>query len=99
MLLAEVLGRVWSERQLPALAGRRFVLVRELGSGVHTVAVDLIDVGIGSTVLVTTDEAAATACGEPTLDAAVVALVSGVDHDPRDGRSETPMVVPGRGES
>ncbi|MQA12997.1 MAG: hypothetical protein GEV09_02190 [Pseudonocardiaceae bacterium] len=87
MLLAEVLGRVWSERQLPALAGHRYVLVRELGSGNHAVAVDLVDAGQGSMVVVTTDEAAARASGEPILDAAVVALVSGLDHDPRTART------------
>ena len=40
MLLAEVLGRVWSERQVPDLDGRRMVLVRELSTSAAHVAVD-----------------------------------------------------------
>ena len=34
------------------------------------------------TVLLATDEAAASACGIPSVDAAVVALVSGYDGQP-----------------
>jgi len=76
MILGQVVGRVWSDRQLPALVGRRFLLVRAVSSEEMTVAVDLLDVGVGATVLIATDEAAAAACGESSVDAAVVALVS-----------------------
>jgi ethanolamine utilization protein EutN len=82
MLLAEVLGRVWAERQLPDLDGRRMVLVRELSTSAAHVAVDLIDVTAGNTVLVVTDDAAQTATGGAAIDAAVVALVAGADQLP-----------------
>lgn len=82
MILGEVLGRVWSERQHAGLDGRRLVLVREHESGARHVAVDLLDAGTGTTVLLATDEAAAAATGVPSVDAAVVALVSGWDGAP-----------------
>jgi len=82
VILGEVLGRVWSERQLEPLDGRRFVLVRDTGSGAKHVAVDLVDAAGGMTVLVATDEAAAAVAGAPWVDAAVVALVSGYDGQP-----------------
>jgi hypothetical protein len=47
-------------------------------------------------VLLATDEAAAAATGIPTVDAAVVALVSGYDRPPADAGSAVPgTVVPG----
>lgn len=76
MILGTVVGQIWSERQLASLDGRRFVLVAEVGSDRRSVAVDLVDAGPGVTVLVATDEAAAAATGEATVDAAVVALVA-----------------------
>jgi ethanolamine utilization protein EutN len=82
MLLAEVLGRVWAERQLPDLDGRRMVLVRDLSTSAAHVAVDLVDVAAGNTVLVVTDDAAQTATGGAAVDAAVVALVAGADRLP-----------------
>jgi ethanolamine utilization protein EutN len=80
MMIAEVVGRVWSDRQLPGLTARRLVMVRDLSGGATHVAVDLLDAGVGTTVLVATEEAAAAACGESLADAAIVALVS--DYDP-----------------
>lgn len=88
MLLAEVLGRVWAERQVPDLDGRRMVLVRELSTSATHVAVDLVDVAAGNTVLVVTDDAAQTATGGAAVDAAVVALVAGTDRLP------TPIASP-----
>jgi ethanolamine utilization protein EutN len=82
MLLAEVLGRVWAERQVPDLDGRRMVLVRELSTSAAHVAVDLVDAAAGNTVLVVTDDAAQTATGGAAVDAAVVALVAGADRFP-----------------
>ncbi|MFV2018100.1 EutN/CcmL family microcompartment protein [Micromonospora sp. LOL_023] len=76
MILAEVLGKVWPDRILTALRGHRLVLVREQPDGPQRVAVDLMNAGTGSTVLVATDEAAAAATGVPSVDAAVVALVA-----------------------
>ena len=81
MILAEVTGRIWSERELPALAGRRLVTART-AAGETLVAVDLIDVSDGNVVLIATDEAAQAAIdGDGAgLDAAVVALVAGGDR-------------------
>ena len=80
MILAQVVGRTWSDRQVPGLASRRLLMVRDMSDGTTRVAVDVLDVGIGGMVLVATDEAAAAACGEAVVDAAIVALVS--QHDP-----------------
>jgi microcompartment protein CcmK/EutM len=82
MLLGEVAGRVWNERQTGGLEGRRFVAVRTVG-GELLVAVDLIDVAAGDRVLVATDEAAQEAVegDHAGIDAAVVALVAGADLD------------------
>ena len=88
-MLAEVLGRVWSERQVPGYDGRRLVLVREHGSTRRCVAVDLLDASAGMSVLVATDEAAVAASGLSSADAAVVALVSDWDReDDEPGRTE-----------
>ncbi len=83
MLLGRVLGRVWADRQLPGLAGRRFVLVEDDSTGARVVAVDLVDAGRGATVLVATDEAAQSAAQERVVDAAVVALVADLDEPER----------------
>jgi microcompartment protein CcmK/EutM len=79
MLLGTVIGRVWSDRPLPALSGRSLLIVRDLLDGSTTVAVDLLEVGVGATVLVTTKEAAAAASGVSAVDAAIVALVANYD--------------------
>lgn len=81
MMLGTVVRRVWSDRQLSSLDGRRLVLVADLDSDRREVAVDLVDAGTGGLVLVATDEAAAAAAGDPAVDAAVVALVSEPDPE------------------
>jgi ethanolamine utilization protein EutN len=81
-MLGQVTGRIWSERELPALAAHRLVTVRPAGRGEPIVAVDLIDVSDGNIVLLATDEAAQAAVdGDGAgIDAAVVALVAGADR-------------------
>jgi ethanolamine utilization protein EutN len=81
VILAEVTGRIWSERELPALEGRRLITART-ARGEVLVAVDLIDVAAGNVVLIATDEAAqAAVSGDGAgVDAAVVALVAGADR-------------------
>ena len=81
MLLARVLGRVWSDRQVAGLDGHRLLVVRDLGSGTAHVAVDLVDATAGNTVIVTTDDAAQAELGGTPIDAVVVALVAGSDVD------------------
>lgn len=80
MILGEVVGRIWNERQVRGLEGRRLVAVR-VAPQTTLVAVDLVEVGPGNAVLVATDEAAQLAVGGEVggIDAAVVALVAGAD--------------------
>jgi microcompartment protein CcmK/EutM len=85
MLLGEVVGRVWNDREVGGLHGRRLLLVRDLSGDAQLVAVDLVEVGAGDVVLVAQEEAAQAAAGA-AVDAAVVALVAGADHLP--GREE-----------
>jgi microcompartment protein CcmK/EutM len=85
MILGEVVGRVWNDREVPGLRGRRLLLVRDLAGEAQLVAVDLVEVGAGDLVLVAQEEAAQAAAGAP-VDAAVVALVAGADELP--GREE-----------
>ena len=80
-MLGTVVGRVWADRQLPGLNGRRLVLVAVIGSDRREVAIDLVDAAPGVAVLVATDVAAAAAAGDPTVDAAVVALVDNWDAE------------------
>jgi len=82
VILAEVTGRIWSEREIPSLTARRLVTARPAGGDETIVAVDLIDVGEGSIVLLATDEAAQAAVDgdRAGIDAAVVALVAGADR-------------------
>ncbi|WFE39879.1 EutN/CcmL family microcompartment protein [Micromonospora sp. WMMD998] len=87
MVLGEVVGKVWADRILAPLQGRRLVLVRVRPDGPDLVAVDPLNVGVGTTVLVVTDEAAAAVAGETTVDAAVVALVA--DPDATDSAPTT----------
>lgn len=80
MVLGKVVGRVWNERQVSGLDGRRLVAVRVPGAA-PVVAVDLIEVAAGNVVLLATDEAAQAAAGGAAagIDAAVVSLVAGAD--------------------
>ncbi|WBB71346.1 hypothetical protein O7602_16420 [Micromonospora sp. WMMD1128] len=87
MVLGEVVGKVWADRILTPLQGRRLVLVRVRPDGPDLVAVDPLNVGVGTTVLVVTDEAAAAVAGETTVDAAVVALIA--DPDATDSAPTT----------
>ncbi|MEV0001746.1 EutN/CcmL family microcompartment protein [Micromonospora sp. NPDC050980] len=87
MVLGEVVGKVWADRILAPLQGRRLVLVRVRPDGPDLVAVDPLNVGVGTTVLVVTDEAAAAVAGESTVDAAVVALIA--DPDATDSAPTT----------
>jgi ethanolamine utilization protein EutN len=91
MLLGEVVGRVWNDREVPGLQGHRLLLVRDLAGDTQLVAVDLVKVGAGDLVLVAQEEAAQAAAGAP-VDAAVIALVAGADHLP--GREEGGATAP-----
>ncbi|MEE8600680.1 EutN/CcmL family microcompartment protein [Euzebya tangerina] len=74
-------GRVWADRQLGQLDGRRMVAI-ESADGGQLVATDTIDVATGDLVLVVTDDAAITLAGF-AVDALVVARVADTDDDVR----------------
>jgi microcompartment protein CcmK/EutM len=78
-MLGTVVSRIWADRQVAGLTGRRLVLVAEIESDRREVAIDLVDAAPGVTVLVARDEAAAAAANDPTVDAAVVALIDSPD--------------------
>lgn len=82
MIVAKVVGRVWADRRIAGFDGTRLLSCRPLDGGDLCVAVDLIDAAVGATVLVTTDEAAREALGRVPGDAAIVALVGGMDEVP-----------------
>lgn len=85
MLLGDVVARVWPERQLDGLAGKPLVLVREVASANLHVALDLIDAGVGTRVLLVTGEPAQKIAGEVPADAVVTAIVQ-ADAIPKVGR-------------
>lgn len=82
MLLADVLGRLWTDRRVAYLEGVRLVVVREVTGDAVQVAVDPIGVSAGNRVLVATEEAARDATGGIPVDAAIVGLVAGMDEWP-----------------
>ena len=86
-MLGEVVGRIWFDRQLPQLEGRRMVVVRDVSTAQMHVAVDLIGVSAGDRVVLTTDEAAMAAADNAPVDAVVIALVSGTDEEVMAGGS------------
>lgn len=88
MIVGQVVGRLWNDREIPSLAKRRLVMVKPV-EGPLVVAVDLVEVAEGNTVLVTGDDAARRLAGEG-IDAAVIALVGGADHDRTEGAAVTP---------
>jgi microcompartment protein CcmK/EutM len=81
VILAEVTGRLWSERQVDGLEPHRLVTVRPVGTAEALVAIDLIDVAAGNVVVLATDEGAQAAVdgSGAGIDLAVVALVAGAD--------------------
>ena len=76
MLLCTVLSPVWPERQLPELAGKPMVQLRELHGGSVVVALDLIQAGIGATVTVVTGQPAQQIAQGLPVDAVVTAIVA-----------------------
>ena len=89
MILSKVIGDVVATRKHPTHEAVKLLLVRQVGPdgeerGVPFVAVDVLDAGIGDTVLLTLDGwAAMTAIrrARAPIDAAVIAVVDEVDWD------------------
>ncbi len=84
MLLGDVVARVWPERQLDGLAGKPLVLVREVAGAQLHVALDLIDAGVGTRVMLMTGEPAQRIAGDVPADAVVTAIVQ-ADAIPKAG--------------
>jgi len=76
VIVGNVVDRVWVVRGHPSMVGKRLVVVAAEGSDQKVVAGDPYDAGVGTRVLVTTDEAAHAVMGDPAFDAAVVGLVN-----------------------
>ena len=87
MILAKVVGNMWSTKKKEALSGLRLLFVQPLGkdlqaSGNVLVAADEIGAGMGEMVLVTLGAPAMQAFGRETLlpvDAAVVGIVDSLE--------------------
>ena len=86
MLVAKLIGNVWSTRKYPRLNGMKLMLVEvAIGSekGKQLIAVDSIGAGIGDMVIVTTGSTASRIIEkEEGIQAPVDALISGIiDED------------------
>ena len=87
MLIARVIGELWSTQKHPSHEGRKALLVQPLnldGSnrGDAVVAFDAVDAGVGDRVLLVTEGfAAMTAVGRPDspIDMAVIGVIDRVD--------------------
>ncbi|NMW85320.1 EutN/CcmL family microcompartment protein [Peptoniphilus sp. AGMB00490] len=85
MVIAKLVGKVWSTRKYDSLNGLKFMLV-ELTEGVdkgkRIVAVDTIGAGDGETVLVTLGSSARVGLSEGSSTIPIDALIIGiVDED------------------
>ena len=82
MIIAKVEGNLWATRKEEALVGRKLMVVQPMTlagepRGESFVAVDVVDAGIGDTVLVATGSGARKALGqsESPIDATIVAII------------------------
>lgn len=90
MILAKVVGNVWSTKKKDALSGLRLLFVQPLGKALEPagnvlVAADEIGAGLGEMVLVTQDAPAMQAFGRDKLlpvDAVVVGIVDSLEMGP-----------------
>lgn len=76
MKLCQVVGRVWPEQQLEGLNGKALVAVRDVHDDQVLVALDLVDAGVGSRVLVVTGEPARAISRHAPVDAVITAIVN-----------------------
>ncbi|MEW5724550.1 MAG: EutN/CcmL family microcompartment protein [Thermodesulfobacteriota bacterium] len=87
MLIARVVGTVWSTKKDPKINALRLLFVQPLGRDLQPVgnvlvAADEIGAGLGETVLVTQGSPAQGAVSKtepPPIDAAVVGIVDSLD--------------------
>ena len=86
MLIGRVIGDVVATQKVPSHEGRKILVVQPLeldGSdrGVHMLALDAVDAGVGERVLLVTEGfSAMTAVGRPNspIDAAVIGVIDAV---------------------
>ena len=89
MKVAKVIGNIWATKKEDSLAGYKLLLIQYIdvsdGSikGNPEVAVDMIDAGVGETVIVVSGSSARNASGNTNLpvDATIVGIVDGLDID------------------
>lgn len=87
MLIARVVGELWSTQKHPSHEGRKTLLVQPLnldGSdrGEAVVAMDAVDAGVGDRVLLVTEGfSAMTSVGRPEspIDMAVIGVIDRID--------------------
>ncbi len=89
MRIGKVIGNIWATRKEARLGGFKLMLVQTInihdGSlvGEPIVATDLIDAGVGETVIYVAGSSARTASGNSSLpvDATIIAIVDNYDAD------------------
>lgn len=85
MVIAKLVGKIWSTRKYDSLNGMKFMLVEIIegvDKGKRIVAVDTIGAGDGETVLVTQGSSARIALDEYSTSLPIDALIIGiVDQD------------------
>ena len=89
MKVAKVIGNIWATKKEERLQGYKFLLIQYVDvtngdvKGNPEVAVDMIDAGVGETVIVVSGSSARNASGNVNLpvDATIVGIVDGLDID------------------
>ena len=89
MRIGKVIGNIWATRKESRLCGFKLMLVQTIdirdGSlvGEPIVATDIIDAGVGETVIYVAGSSARTASGNVSLpvDATIIAIVDNYDAD------------------
>ena len=87
MRVAKVIGNIWATKKEERLSGYKLLLVEPLNvltntsAGPLEVAIDMIDAGVGETVILVKGSSARNATGDSTLpvDSTVVGIVDGLD--------------------
>ncbi|MDR2458228.1 MAG: EutN/CcmL family microcompartment protein [Clostridiales Family XIII bacterium] len=80
MITAKLIGNVWATRKTELLNGHKLMILEVLGGkedGVHLVAVDTVDAGIGDRVIVTRGSAARRMLENDAspVDAAIIGII------------------------
>ena len=77
MELAEVVGKMWSTKKAECLSPYKLLTVRPLGKDTLLVAADVLDAGVGETVVITGGSSARRdeISSDVPVDATIVAIV------------------------